>query len=71
MSRQPRSGRASAGASTPCATQACRLSAGMDMALAFTASLLGREAAEGIARFAEYSGSWVDGDDDPWGRSAA
>ncbi len=42
--------------------------AGMDMALAFIANLKGDDIAEEAARFAEYSGSWRDGEDDPWGR---
>ena len=47
------------------------LRAGMDMALAFIASLHGEPTAEEAARFAEYSGNWRDGADDPWGRKIA
>ena len=47
------------------------LCAGMDMALAFIASLHGESTAEEAARFAEYSGNWRNGADDPWGRKTA
>ena len=41
------------------------------MALAFIASLHGEPTAEEAASFAEYSGNWRDGADDPWGRKIA
>ncbi|KAK9832752.1 hypothetical protein WJX81_008413 [Elliptochloris bilobata] len=50
---------------------AAGVSAGMDMALAFIASVRGQAQAEEAARFAEYSGNWQDGADDPWGRRIA
>jgi hypothetical protein len=40
----------------------------MDMALAFLAQKHGREAAQQVAAYAEYTGDFSDSHNDPWGK---